>query len=800
MTGSYGAYATARHYIVAFIRNLEATRFLSAITILGLAIGLTGAILMALVARTALGFNEFVPENDRIYLGVSVMNAPGMPPNYNESSNDGAALLVDANMPEVEAAVRLAEEEDVKLGRGGTTFRQSIYWTDPGFFEVVRLPALHGDLSTALRRPTGIVMTRTETLRHFGREDAVGEAIAVAGHPMVLRAVVADLPANATDLENGIFASGLAAQSPLSGQITAKADEFSIGARTYLRLRPEASPEQVETRLNSLIAGLLPPFMRDAYSMELVRIDRLALHEGFHPDARQRLEIGSLVAGLILFIAVANFINLSIALSGRRRREIGIRKASGASRRQIATQFLGEAVATVLIAACLAAAAVELLLPTVNAFLEAHATFDYVEEPALILWLLLAVLLLGLIAGAYPALLLASLPPVAVLKNEVLPERGRGLVRNALVTAQFAILIGLIIAMAVVYQQRLYAMDEALRADVDQVLTVAAPCPESFRQEVARLPGVEAVSCSGNELLTGSIFWFVPMGEERVAADMVSMLPSNFALLGIAPVAGSLAALPADGEETVSKIVINEAASERFGYASPQAAIGQVVPVPSDSGGPEIRAEVVAVVPDFAFYSVESPIKPTLYLDRPLYPYGEGLVTIKLAGRRIPETLAAIDRLWRETGNAGPIDRAFVDEHIEDLYRELVRSTRLFAIFGGVAAFLACLGLVGLSLSAAERRTKEIGIRKALGARTGQVLGLLLWQLSRPVLWANLLAWPVAWWLMRAWLNGFAYHVPLHLWLFPAAGLIALAVALASVGGQTLLVARQKPARALRYE
>ncbi|WP_129792325.1 FtsX-like permease family protein [Sphingosinicella sp. CPCC 101087] len=798
MTGRGRAFAATRHYAVAFVRNLKATRLLSAISILGLAIGLTGAILMALVARDAFGFNDFVPGNDRIYLGASVLSAPGMPPNYDQSSNEGAALLANAN-PDVAAATRLAPEE-VELRREGNATRAPIYWADPNVFDVLRLPVLHGNLATALGRPDGIVMTRSEALRHFGRDDPVGEAIQVAGSPMVLRAVLADLPANATDLESGIFASALAARSPLTREVAASADAFSIGVRTYLALRPGASPDQVEARLNALVMGLLPPFMREAYAMELVRIDRIALHEGFHPDARERVEIGSLVAALILFIAVANFINLSVALSMRRRREIGIRKACGASRGQIAVQFVGEAVATVSIAACLAAAAVELLLPAVNAFLDSHARFDYVEEPALILWLLLAVLLLGLLAGFYPALLLSSLPPIAVLKNEIVPERGRGLVRNALVTAQFAILIALIIAMAVVYQQRLYAMDEALRADVDQVLTVTAPCPVGFRQEVARLPGVEAVSCSGRELLTGAIFGFVEVRGQRVAADMVSMLPSNFALLHIAPVAGSLAALPADGEEIVSRIVINEAAAGRFGYASPREAIGQVLPVPRDRAGPDIRAEIVAVVPDFAFYSVESPIKPTLYLARPFHPGTEGLVTIRLAGREIPETLAAVDRLWRATGNPEPIDRAFVDEHLENLYRELVRSTRLFAIFAGVAAFLACLGLVALSISAAERRTKEIGIRKALGARTDQVLMLLLWQLGRPVLWANLLAWPVAWWAMREWLNGFAYHVPLRAWIFPAAGLVALGIALVCVGGQTWLVARQKPARALRYE
>lgn len=788
-----------RHYVVAFVRNLKATRFLSAIAILGLAIGLTGAILMALVVRTAFGFNAFVPEHDRIYLGVSLMSGPGMPPSYNQSSNDRAALLLNANMPSDVKAVRLALEE-VELRRGGSVTKAQIYWADPNLSEVLRFPVIEGDLATALRNPDGIAMTRSEAVKHFGREVDVGAGIEVAGSPMVLRAVLADFPANATDLETGILASGLAARSPLARETAANADQFSIGVRTYLKLRPGVSPAPIEKRLNSLMSGLLPTFMRDAYSMKLVRIDRIALHEGFHPDARERVEIGSLVAGLILFIAVANFINLSVALSMRRRREIGVRKACGASRGQIGTQFVGETIATVLIAACLAAAAVELLLPTVNAFLDTHATFDYVKEPMLILWLLLAVLLLGVVAGAYPAMLLSSLPPVAVLKNQVAPERSKGLVRNALVTVQFAILIGLIIAMAVVYQQRIFAMNDALRADTDQVLTVAAPCPTSFRQELARLPGVGNVSCSGSELLSGAIFAFVEVGGQRVATDIVSMLPSNFALFGIAPVAGSLDALPPDGEETISRIVINETAAKRFGFPVPQAAIGRVLPVPSDSPGPHIQAEIVAVVPDFAFYSVETPIKPTFYVDRPIYPGAEGLVTIKLNKRRIPETLVAIDRLWRTTGNSGPIDRAFVDEHIENLYRELVRSTRLFGTFSGVAAFLASLGLVALSISAAERRTKEIGIRKALGARTDQVVMLLLWQLSRPVLWANLLAWPVAWWAMQKWLNGFAYHIPLHAWLFPAAGLAALAIAVASVGAQTFFVARQKPARALRYE
>jgi len=789
----------ARHFLIAWSRNLAANRLLSAIAILGLAIGLAGAILMALIARVPLGYNHHVPDHDRTYLAVSVMRSEGMAPDYQEASPGAAAELLRLNLPEVEAVARLAEAE-VELRRGARGRSEKIYWADPALFDVLRLPALHGDPRQALARPDGLVTTRTEALRLFGRDDALGETIQVAGALMVLRAVIADPPPNRTDLASGIFASGLGAGSALAALSPDAAGTFSIGARTYLRLRPGASPEAVQARIPALIAGLLPPPLREAYRLELVRIDRLALNEGFHPGAGQRLFIGGLVAFLVLFIAAANFVNLSVALAARRRREIGVRKASGAGRWQIAVQFLGESVLTVLVATLLAVAASELLLPHVNAFLETQALFDYVDDPSLLLWLLLGAVLLGLAAGAWPAFLLSSLPPAAILQDRSGAGSGGALVRNALVTGQFAILIGLVISTVTVHRQRAFATDEALRMDVDQVVTVAAPCPPAFVEEARKLPGVRAVSCSGAELLTGEMFAFVDWRGERISTDLIAALPSTFALYGVRPVAGSLATLPAGGEEIVSRIVVNEAAVRRFGFGSPAAAIGAVLPIPADGAGPDSRATIVAVVPDFAFHSIETAIEPSVYRARPHGAYSPGLVSIRLAGRDVPETLAAIDRLWHATGNAEPIERAFVSEQIERLYRSLERNGQLFAIFSGLAIFLACLGLVGLSLSTADRRTKEIGIRKALGASTGQILMLLLWQLSRPVLLANILAWPIAWWLMRKWLDGFAYHVPLQVWLFPAAGLVALAVALGSVSVLAFHIARQKPVFALRYE
>lgn len=798
MSGGIGVWGRVRHFATAYVRNLRATRLLSVIAVAGLAVGLAGALMLALVARDALGFNAFVPDHERTYLGISILSGPGMAPVVNDTNSSRAAGLIRANLPDVEAVGRLSEAE-VALRRNGETTRANIYWADPEIFDVLRLPVVTGRPKAALNTPDGVVMTRSEAIRHFGREDALGAVIEVDGAPMVLRAVIADLPARMTDLNTGIFASGKSAKALFYWGSDAPGS-FSIGARTYLRLREGASAAAAEGRLAPLINGLLPAMMRGSYSMRFVPIDALALHPGLRPGARERLEVGSLVAAFILFIAVANYVNLSTALSARRWREIGVRAACGATRGQIAGQFLAEAVATVLIAALLGASLVELTLPSLNALFQTQATFDYLTHPMLLLWLVAGGVVLGLTAGAYPAFVLSGLAPAALLRDRGVGMKGRSVVTDLLVTAQFAILIGLMIALAVVYQQRRFAMTEALRLDVDQLLVVDAPCPAGFRQEVGKLPGVRGTSCAGRGLLEYPTFFFASIGTEHIPTDNIPMLPSSFPLFGIAPVAGSLAVLPPDGEEVIERIVVNETAVRRFGFGSASAAIGKTVPIPSDPSGQDIGARIVAVVPDFSLLSVETPIKPTIYLDMPHAPDGPGLVMIKLAGRDIPETLAAIDRLWRETGQQAPIQRKFVSDHVEELYRDLARGTWIFGVFSGVAALLAVTGIVGMAIATAERRTKEIGIRKALGARTDQVLILLLARLSRPVLWANLIAWPCAWWMMQNWLNGFAYRVPLDLWLFPAAALVALSITLGSAGLQALNVARRRPVEALRYE
>ena len=793
MSTGIGFGSKIRHFWTAYTRNLRATRLLSAIAIVGLAVGLAGALMLALVARNALGFYGFVPDRERTYEAISIMSGPGMAPNVNAWTHNRTAGLIRANLPDAEAVGRLSDVE-VALRRNGETRQAKIYWADPEIFDLLRLPVLAGRPKAALSNPDGLVMTQSEAVRLFGRANALGAVIDVDGTPMVLRAVIADPPAGMSEFDRGIFASGKSAKAYFG-----PSDRFVLYGRTYLRLRQGVSPAAVERRLTSLIGSLMP--VNDGhYAMRLLPIGAIALHPGLHPGARERLEVGSLVAAFILFIAVANYVNLSTALSARRWREIGVRAVCGATRGRIALQFLGEAVATVLIALLLGAALVELTLPSLNSLFQTQATFDYLAHPMQLLWLIAGGAAVGLAAGAYPAFVLSGLSPAALLRDRGVGMKGRSQVTDLLVAVQFAILIGLMIALAVVYQQRRFAMTEALRLNVDQVVVVNAPCPTSFRQEVAKLPGVRGTSCAGGGLLEQPMFFFAPIGNGNFATNNIAMLPSGFSLFDIAPIAGSLSVLPVDGEEKIARVVVNQTAVQRFGLGSASAAIGKLVPFPSDQPGGYDRVRVVAVVPDFSLLSVETPIKPAIYVDRSRDGNGLGLVLIKLSGREIPETLTEIDRLWRKTGQQQPIQRRFVSDHIEELYRDLERSGRIFALFCGVAALLSATGIAGMAIATAERRTKEIGIRKALGARTGQVLVLLLARMSRPALWANLIAWPCAWWLMRNWLNGFAYRVPLHWWLFPAAAVVALAITLGSAGLQALNVARRRPIEALRYE
>ena len=799
-----------RHLLTAALRNLSANRLQSGIAIIGLSIGIAAALLMALIIRNQTTYDHFIPGHERTYTVLSQFTPPGHPANYNEWTNYSVADQLKLNVPGIEAVTRLIVPEANKSGETFATLKQgeiagkeTIYFAEPNAFSVLPLPVLSGDLANALRRPDGIVIPRAIARKYFGRDDAAGRIIMLNDRPRMIGAVIEDLPVNGTELKSGIFASSAVTFSTLADA----PDRFTISVYTYLRLKPGASIADVEQAMPKLFAHLLPASFSGQFTlaMPLVRLDQIPLFEGLHPGARSKVAIEALVGLLILFIAAANFVNLLTARAARRALEVGVRKVCGAVRRLLVLQFLGESILTVFFATCLALALGEWLLPSLNAFLGASAKLDYWQNPSMLGLLLSFVALLGLLAGAYPAFVLSSFRPSGVLKGVQPHAPGADLIRNALVVLQFAILIGLVVAATVSYQQNLYATREGLRGNIDQMLLMRGGCKPGFRDEVRNLPGVAGAACTDITFLAGNDEGPIGYKGQVFHIHRAFFDLGVFALYGIKPLAGSLPAASSPAFIGAAPgLVLNEAAVKLFGYASPQAAIGQAMwdGIPGGRRTPPNPSPIIAVVPDFSFQPLAAePIAPAVYTSG-ANPFGneDDVVSIRLRGQQIPETLAAIDRLWAATNPNTPITRFFLNEHMQQLYIGLLRQAQIFAVFSGVAIFLACLGLLGLSISTAERRTKEIGVRKAMGAGSGDVTRLLLWQFAKPVLWANLIAWPIAWYAMDRWLSGFAYHVTLSPLVFVGATLLAVLVALFTVAVQSTLAARAVPATALRYE
>jgi putative ABC transport system permease protein len=518
---------------------------------------------------------------------------------------------------------------------------------------------------------------------------------------------------------------------------------------------------------------------------------------------------------LILSTASVNFVNLMTARASRRAIEVGVRKVCGAARRHLTAQFIGESVIYALISMGLGLGLAALSLPGVNRFLDRTIRLTLLSDAIPGALAITLTVLVGVLAGLYPAVVLSSFRPAGVLKAAASQGPASATVRQSLVMLQFALLISLLIATTVIERQVNFALTDAQRLDADEVVVIDQTCRPAFKDAVAALSGVRAATCSYSLGLTDR-----PLGGSRVTrpggesigefrSDIVD--PGFFEFYGFTPIAGRFldgrASDAAPQRFSPRTLVINETMVRKLGFASPQAAIGQTLIVPN--GSSPSTPEIVGVVADFATDTIRNPVQPTFfYVDPTGYSvtgmggkkFELGMLSIRLVGAQAPETLTEIDRLWKQTGSGQPISRFFLKQSIQARVADLSRQGTLFGVAAAVAIFIALLGLFGMSVFVAEHRTKEIGIRKAMGATRKDILRQLLWQFTKPVLSANLVAWPTTYYFMKRWLEGFAYHVDLEPWSFLAASALAVAIAVLTVTGHALLVARAQPVAALRYE
>jgi putative ABC transport system permease protein len=799
---------------MAALRNLARNRLYAGINIGGLAVGFAAAILIGLFVRDEFSYDSFIPGHQHVYRVSSVRIVPGRSPIFVPVVPPDLAAWMKLDFPAVQSAARLASEP-VGLRHGNFEASEDIAWADPDIFEVLPLQVFAGNLRTALQRPDAIVLTRQMARKYFGRDNPIGETIEInRQHSMQVTAVLMDLPSN-THLDARIFASGRAAYSRLAvlDAMQGPAIQKPWNALTYIRLSPTASIDELARALPDFIDRHVqfPGADKISAAVQLTLISIAAIHL-YGPGSATADYALAAIGALTVLLASLNFVNLTTARATRRAIEVGIRKAAGASRTDLVIQFIGESMIYVALSMLLALALVEVLMPHFNAFLGRTILFDYWRSPDLAMSIAGAVLLVGTLAGAYPAVVLSAFPPAWVLRNRSGGPIGSQKLRETLVVLQFAILIGLTVSTGVLYRQTNFATHDSLRFDKDQVLLIRGACAKAFKDEIRALPGVRSAACSFLAPTLNPVVIPTQLHNGQRLSIHESAIDIGFLeLYGFKPLAGRFFSAAHEGDVPPEDpklplrlpVVINETARRQLGYASPGDAIGQSVPLAllhslddNHVDGP-FPAEIIGVVTDFPMGSIREPIGPTVFYVQPnLFQ----LMSVKLTGREIPETLASIDLLWKRLGNTRPVSRFFFDQQVEDTYRDMIRQQRLMTVLETVALLIACLGLFGIAAFSSERRTKEIGIRKVMGAQTRDIMRMLLWQFSRPVLYGSLIAWPVAAYIMNRWLQGFAYHVPLAPWLFITTTALTLIVALVTVSAHCWPVARAKPAAALRYE
>ena len=728
-------------------------------------------------------------------------------------------LRVD--FPQMRAVARLwSDQRPIRHGRIEAI--EPMMWADPDIFAILPLPTIAGDLKTALARPDSLVLTQTLARKYFGTDTPVGQTLLIDGRfPMRVAAVIKDLPSN-THLRMTIVASGKAPFSELARMdaIPSAGRGKPWGAYVYFRLNPGQPVQPIADRMPAFVRAHMPGYAPKGDKIGLTYQSTPIVGVHSRPRALNQMtprgdlaatgESVTAVGVLIVLMAAINFVNLMTARAGRRAVEVGVRKVAGADRADLIVQFIGEALIYAAVGALIAFILTEALLPGLNAFLGRRMAFPYSLALPVLVGL---VILIGGLAGAYPALVMSSFRPAAVLKGGMVRGSGSAALRQGLVAFQFAVLIGLIVSTAVIWRQTAFATKESLRLDSDQMLLINAPCvPDAFEAEVAALPGVRGAACSWMAPLFNTFAVGAQTAQGRELALYSNAIGFGFfELYGLKPLAGRFFSKAYGGDgisvaddrpDRPEAVVINQTAMQELGFAKPADAIGK------SFGWTHIKtrdglffrphpARIIGVVEDFPMNSIRARIEPTAFY---VEPDQQTLINVKLNGHDIPETLKALDRLRRKSGHHGRPNTFFLDRVVQGRYRDVTQQGQLFGIFAGIAIFIACLGLLGLAAFATERRTKEVGIRKAVGASSFDVLRLFLWQFTVPVLWANLVAWPLTFLAMSRWLQGFAYRIPLTVWPFVLAAAAAVLIAWLTVLAQASRAARARPVTALRYE
>jgi putative ABC transport system permease protein len=832
-----------RNYLTVGLRALAKNKTYAFINIFGLALGLAACLLILLFVRYELSYDKALPGAGQAYQFQSYFTDP----DAGEVQRIQMAPYVSRDalrkdFPQIENAVHALSAGPVVLKGGQAYATDDFRFVDGNLLDILQFPLVQGDARTALDQVGSLVLTETEARKYFGAANPMGQTLTLSARGQQtdyrVTGVLKDLPKN-----THFAATMLARYDPQSYWADQRDFLTQWGWQSgwvYVKLRPGADAQALNAQMEAFEKRNIPDQIfggqrtnqGDFSEFRLVNIADVHLGEAQDAAMTPGNDRGSIItfaiiAVLILAMACVNFTNLATARASQRAREVALRKVLGANRQQLITQFLGESLLVAGLAMLLALAFVELLLPAFSAFLDADLEMRYFGEGGLILAIVGLVALVGAAGGIYPAFYLSGFKPAQVLKaNKSSAEaQGSGSLRNILVVAQFAVSIGLIICTAIVYTQTVHARTADPGYKRDGLLQLEGvgrremfPRLESLAREIRGVDGVTSVGSTSigvatrNNTNTGVM---MPGRNEPINIGWYSIDAGFFDTMGIKLRAGRLLdeSRPMDDSTTPFpedpaaeralvqrgvNVVVNELAVRRLGLGTPQAAVGKTIKVLADPEyGGVMNATIVGVVQDSRFRSIRETIDPIIFR---YSRFGQGWMLVRYNSADPGRVRREVEAVWKRAAPEVPFEAQFSEEIIGELYEAEEARAQTFAGFALLAVIVACLGLFGLAAFTAERRTKEIGIRKVLGARSRDIVRLLAWQFSKPVIVANLIAWPVAWWVMRDWLNGFDTRIGLGPTPFLLAGFLALAIALGTIAGHAFKVARANPIHALRYE
>ncbi|MDO8367460.1 MAG: ABC transporter permease [Saprospiraceae bacterium] len=808
------------NYLTIAFRNLSKNRLFSLLNIGGLSTGLAVAMLIGLYVRDEMSFDQFNEKADRIYRVNFDLRFGGKEEALAVASAPFGPTIV-RDYPAVEAMCRFRQWGFITVKKGNEAIEEGFNtYVDSTFFSVFSMPLLEGDPKTALTEPGTGVISEKMAQKYFGATTGiVGRTLRInENRDMRVTGVMRDMPSQSHFHYNFLFSMA---------SIAAEANEdlwLSNNFQTYLLLRPGASEADLESRINEVIekyvgpqfekitGGTMAAFKASGdwlkYSLMNIRDIHLYSDRTAEQEANSDIKyvwIFSLVALMVLLLACVNFMNLSTARSTGRAREVGVRKALGSNRGALVRQFLTESLVLTVLSFAVASLAVWLILPSFNDFAAKDIRFSLLDVPMLGALAGLA-LFTAFIAGSYPAFFLSAFKPIEVLKGKLTlnTKGGASWLRSGLVVFQFFISVALIASVLVVQKQLDFIQNKKLGYDKEHLVMLRNTWwlrekTLDFKSRLLQIPGIENVSCADNFPTPSSRnnTTFTKAGMDISTASISSeKWAVDFDYLrtfGLKLQEGRWfdAALKTDS----SVCVINQAAAKAFGWFNP---VGQKISTFTNAALQEMTTmEIVGVVQDFNYESLRENIGPMVMT----IGDGSGTMALRLARNAdIEKTMAAVGGLFKAALPAQPFNFRFVDEEFDQQYRAEQRIGSILGAFAGFAIFIACLGLFGLATFTAEQRTKEIGIRKVLGASVAGITGLLARDFLKLVFIAIVLASPVAYYLMQRWLADFAYRIDIQGWMFVATGVGAALVAFLTVSFQSVKAALANPVKSLRSE